>query len=692
VGRVADGGQQVAASDTQCPQMGYTRSADDRSKLVGRLRERSRSPNPFNLHTRRSLPATLVDMGSRESSPRKRSVTPSQLAVLDTMAKAYGEEAPTCDPVEPPPEFNLGMGMPPGLLPWLKGGKGKGKSQDVNTKREGGESSPASPMSAESPKPKPVSPSAGSPKKGKGGPPMKGAAPFPKKGKGKAAVAEPWKPEVTPSIPLKKLFWSPISLAGSVAPGDAAELTVWQRIHQAGARFDAGELEAKFAETPQPASLESVAGRLQGCGAGQAPAAKRRRLFDERRRRQIWFMLALMPDRSELPQAVANMDGSVLEPDRVDLLLSNLPSPAEEAIVKAAVNDTVLEENEVWDIPEEFMMMLTSIPEYMVRVRLWGFLNSFQNIYGHLASSMADLASACLFLRESGRIEKLLALILYVGNYLNGGTSRGRADGFDVDTLTKLSKLKASQRELAGTLLDFIVGQMERDSPQTLQAMYMPEQEFEAVHRARRHRLCDLKEELAGHIRTAAGYLQKIDKHCQTETDEALTRSREGLAGNLELLRKLSVEFEDVEKLFADLRTWYRIDQDKLKSTDEFFGIWDEFLKDVKKALDLAAKQSRAGCTSRRRSRNCRPGSQSTPRSKSPRRPSTPRKISEPSKQSPVRCSPSRGYLSSVEPFLQASPSLEPVPGLPMGEVSGNSLTIAAPPDVVMHVSKGTEF
>ena len=32
-------------------------------------------------------------------------------------------------------------------------------------------------------------------------------------------------------------------------------------------------------------------------------------------------------------------------------------------------------------------------------------------------------------------LEGLLALILAVGNYLNGGTDRGQADGFDLETL-----------------------------------------------------------------------------------------------------------------------------------------------------------------------------------------------------------------------------------------------------------------
>lgn len=36
----------------------------------------------------------------------------------------------------------------------------------------------------------------------------------------------------------------------------------------------------------------------------------------------------------------------------------------------------------------------------------------------------------------------LLGIVLYVGNYLNGGTPRGRADGFALDTLAQMRTVK----------------------------------------------------------------------------------------------------------------------------------------------------------------------------------------------------------------------------------------------------------
>merc|ERR1712061_249580 len=115
-------------------------------------------------------------------------------------------------------------------------------------------------------------------------------------------------------------------------------------------------------------------------------------------------------------------------------------------MVRTAAKETVLNENEVWDVPEEFMLKLVFVPEYALRVRVWNFLNSFESALGRFHVAEAEVRSAGDALENSVRIQKLLALILHVGNYLNGGTPRGRADGFDLDTLTKLGKLKDTQK------------------------------------------------------------------------------------------------------------------------------------------------------------------------------------------------------------------------------------------------------
>ena len=94
------------------------------------------------------------------------------------------------------------------------------------------------------------------------------------------------------------------------------------------------------------------------------------------------------------------------------------------------------------------------------------------------------------------RTGHLLGIVLYVGNYLNGGTPRGRADGFALDTLVLMRTVKMwlgkvlaleisypmapwmpwlrSQGDKAGTLVDYITGQMELVYPGDLHRVFAP--------------------------------------------------------------------------------------------------------------------------------------------------------------------------------------------------------------------------
>jgi hypothetical protein len=46
-------------------------------------------------------------------------------------------------------------------------------------------------------------------------------------------------------------------------------------------------------------------------------------------------------------------------------------------------------------------------------------------------------------LMTSYSVQKVLGLILAFGNYMNGGTNRGQADGFGLEILSKLKDVKS---------------------------------------------------------------------------------------------------------------------------------------------------------------------------------------------------------------------------------------------------------
>ena len=105
-------------------------------------------------------------------------------------------------------------------------------------------------------------------------------------------------------------------------------------------------------------------------------------------------------------------------------------------------------------------------------------------------------------------------MILTVGNYLNGGTARGQAYGFQLEVLLKLTNLKSSSIS-NGTLLHFVVRQLSAKSPECLQ---LTMNGWEAVYNA-----CDVSlTEIATEIKALEEQMKQITR----EREEGLTMLR----------------------------------------------------------------------------------------------------------------------------------------------------------------------
>jgi hypothetical protein len=68
--------------------------------------------------------------------------------------------------------------------------------------------------------------------------------------------------------------------------------------------------------------------------------------------------------------------------------------------------------------------------------------------------------------RDSEALQKILGTVLAVGNYLNGGTAKGQADGFEIDALLKVTMVKDSTNRV--TLLDYVIKLANTQYPESL--------------------------------------------------------------------------------------------------------------------------------------------------------------------------------------------------------------------------------
>jgi diaphanous 1 len=107
------------------------------------------------------------------------------------------------------------------------------------------------------------------------------------------------------------------------------------------------------------------------------------------------------------------------------------------------------------DKPEKFILNLhNSVPRVKETLSCWLFQLEYGENSSNIERSLQSIQEACKLTRNSTHLRKALGTVLAVGNYLNGGTARGQADGFTLEALDNLITTK----DAASTtnLLEFI--------------------------------------------------------------------------------------------------------------------------------------------------------------------------------------------------------------------------------------------
>jgi len=274
------------------------------------------------------------------------------------------------------------------------------------------------------------------------------------------------------------------------------------------------------------------------------------------------------------------------------------------------------------------MMSLIRIPHFRLRLQIWDFKNSFQERFDSLAKAEKDLANACTHLATSGVIRHVLGIVLFVGNHLNGGTPRGRADGFAIDTLGQMRTVKMSQGEGTGTLVDYILHQMEKSHPGELELLFAPGQVADCMKCAARHKLGDLTSEL-NRFRAAAKQMLAGIGSSECAADPTFKRNGKMLEYYIAEIDELARRFEKLEEQYLKLRLWFHMEDTKeRKSTDEFFGIWSKFMLDLRQTRKTNQDGEREGL----------------------RRSVTPKRVTIAIGPQEVQCVPARSALSASRP------------------------------------------
>jgi len=99
-------------------------------------------------------------------------------------------------------------------------------------------------------------------------------------------------------------------------------------------------------------------------------------------------------------------------------------------------------------------MEMMKVPRVESKLRILSFKIKFVTQVADLKTSLNTINSVAEEVRSSVKLKRVMQTILSLGNALNQGTARGAAVGFRLDSLLKLSDIRARNNSM--TLMHYL--------------------------------------------------------------------------------------------------------------------------------------------------------------------------------------------------------------------------------------------
>jgi len=248
------------------------------------------------------------------------------------------------------------------------------------------------------------------------------------------------------------------------------------------------------------------------------------------------------------------MDDQLLNQERLAPLIKLMPTNEELEIIR---NFAKSDDATKLTSAGQFFHALSDIrgfPDLTTRLELFLFKQQFQSLIEGIDVKLDLVKRVADICKNSQYLKKIFALILLIGNYLNGGTNKGEAYGFKLSTLTQLKGTKTTDNKM--TLIHFLADYVNKNCPEVGKFV---------------EQLKDLKEvaeleETAteqdiGRIRTMLGHSAK-----------ALKMAMEHPEPN-DSFQRIMISFDSSANVkFAQLQKKFEAAQESTNSLGAFFG------------------------------------------------------------------------------------------------------------------------
>ena len=150
---------------------------------------------------------------------------------------------------------------------------------------------------------------------------------------------------------------------------------------------------------------------------------------------------------------------NILDTETLKSILSFYPNEDEK---KALLNYT--DDIEKLSYPDQFCRMLVSIENCQNILNILLFKKQLSGKISNMLLQIRVLKETVLSINNSEQFKSILYILRQMGNYLNAGTSNGKALGFSVNSLSKLESIKGINKEKT-SLLEIFIKIIKKDNP-----------------------------------------------------------------------------------------------------------------------------------------------------------------------------------------------------------------------------------
>ena len=401
------------------------------------------------------------------------------------------------------------------------------------------------------------------------------------------------KQDVVPQTKVKGFFWNKL-------PNNKIEGTIWTSLGEGEeAGIDTSFLEAAFSakasSRPKSVTIKK-----------ETTAPKKVSLLDGKRIQNVGIVIGrIRLSKEQMKEAIIQLDPNFVTGEMIDKLLGLVPTSDEVDALTSYSGDLELLGN-----VEKLLLTLSTIPRLQQRLSCVQITETFGSACEGLFNRIEMLSNATSEVRYSHGFQSALRTVLSMGNFLNGGTSRGQAYGFKLETLNKLTAFKVTpkpsnseeeeeeeavsstpQRKIRGTLMHFVAQHLLERSPDDAAFFIL----WENVKEASTTPLSQLEAELNNMRNQRARVEREVKEGMKAVSDPvAVQVFKERMEPFLEesaiLLENVTSAYEAMRSSLKELVEMYG-EGAKLGTPEEdssimdFFGMLDQFARGFDQAV-----------------------------------------------------------------------------------------------------------